>query len=121
MTQSSALSGLTPRKHGEEKEDNLERTARLTTEILEDHRLSQKEFDVLDGRRQCAYQHDRQQNRGYQNRRPGPPPGGHGRSQIDPAERDGRARKVTDWQKLRRAGIGSPLRFSSHLRIPDSL
>ena len=28
MTQSSALSGLTPRKHGEEKEDDLERTAR---------------------------------------------------------------------------------------------
>ena len=37
MTQSSALSGLTPRKHGEEKE-----TARLTTEILEDIRLAER-------------------------------------------------------------------------------
>jgi osmotically-inducible protein OsmY len=42
MTQSSALSGLTPRKHGEEKEDDLERTARLTTEILEDIRLAER-------------------------------------------------------------------------------
>jgi hypothetical protein len=46
MTQSSALSGLTPRKHGEEKEDDLERTARLTTGTLEDLRLSSKTMRI---------------------------------------------------------------------------
>ena len=42
MTQSSALCGLNPRKHGEEKEDDLNRTARLKTEILEDLRLVER-------------------------------------------------------------------------------
>lgn len=42
MTPSSAPCGLTPQMYGEELEDELDRTARLTKEILEDLRLAER-------------------------------------------------------------------------------
>jgi len=42
MTPSSAPSGPIPRMLGEEQEEELERTARLTMEILEDLRLADR-------------------------------------------------------------------------------
>ena len=47
MTQSSVLCKPIPRMHGEENEDDLDTTAQLTTEILEDLRLVERTEHAL--------------------------------------------------------------------------